>query len=536
MCLLWQALSGIAVTELLTCHQLHRPRQLLGIAPGLQRDYFGFKSWRQYDAALWQSLIDEAQQRKEQGLRKLSPVIGYDTHPKAIRFAQENVTAAGLDEHIRLARRDVSDLQQPENLQPGLVVINPPYGERLGEKETLAPLYQQLGDKLKQQFEHWQAVVFTGNIELAKNMGIRPHKQHNMFNGALECKLLRFELEQNWFIEERGNKPRPLKIEALSDGAEMFANRLKKNLREMKRWAKREDVDCYRLYDADMPEYAVAIDLYHSEQTWVMVQEYEAPKTIDEKKAQIRLREIMTVLPTVLDVPDEQIFLKVRRQQRGKAQYEKLATAGEFYKVRENGCEFWVNFSDYLDSGLFLDHRLTRAMVGELAKGKRFLNLFAYTGTATVYAAKGGAESTTTVDMSRTYLDWAQRNLDLNNFSNNDHQLIQADCLQWLDERAAGAWGKHKFGLIFLDPPTFSTSKRMQESFDVQRDHVEMIRAAMKLLDADGLLVFSNNFRRFKLDPLLEEEFDFEEVSAATIPRDFSRNKKIHRCWKVRQR
>jgi 23S rRNA (guanine2445-N2)-methyltransferase / 23S rRNA (guanine2069-N7)-methyltransferase len=307
----------------------------------------------------------------------------------------------------------------------------------------------------------------------------------------------------------------------------MFANRLRKNLKNLGRWARQNGITCYRLYDADLPEYAVAVDLYEQ---WVHVQEYEAPATVDAKKAESRLREVLAVLPTVLEVPAENVFLKVRRRQKGTSQYEKFDQRGDFHEVGEGGCRFLVNFSDYLDTGLFLDHRPTRHLLRELAPGRRFLNLFAYTGAATVYAAAGGARSTTTVDMSQVYLDWARRNLALNGFSAPPHEFVRADCLEWLQRE------RRQFDLIFLDPPTFSTSKRMETTFDVQRDHVSLLQATAGLLAPDGVLIFSNNSRRFKMDREELPEFQVEEISRQTIPRDFERNPRIHNCWRIMRR
>jgi 23S rRNA (guanine2445-N2)-methyltransferase / 23S rRNA (guanine2069-N7)-methyltransferase len=304
----------------------------------------------------------------------------------------------------------------------------------------------------------------------------------------------------------------------------MFANRLRKNLRNLGRWARQNDIACYRLYDADLPEYAVAVDLY---ERWVHVQEYEAPTTIDPQKAESRLRDVLAVLPTVLEVPAENVFLKVRRRQKGTSQYQKFDRRGEFHEVHEGGCRFLVNFTDYLDTGLFLDHRPTRQLLRELAPGKHFLNLFAYTGAATVYAAAGGARATTTVDLSQVYLDWAQRNLALNGFSGAQHELVRADCLEWLQRE------RRRFDLIFLDPPTFSTSKRMEATFDVQRDHVPLLRTAAGLLAPGGVLIFSNNNRRFKMNRESLPELQIEEITRQTIPRDFERNPRIHTCWRI---
>ncbi|TPW12831.1 MAG: 23S rRNA (guanine2445-N2)-methyltransferase [Halothiobacillaceae bacterium] len=318
----------------------------------------------------------------------------------------------------------------------------------------------------------------------------------------------------------------------LSAGAQMFANRLRKNLKELTRWAKREQIDCYRLYDADMPEYAVAIDLYHNEHRWVYVQEYEAPKTVAEARAQERLREVMSAIPQVLEVDGDHLFLKVRRRQKGSAQYEKQDAQAQFQIVPEGGSRFYVNFHDYLDTGLFLDHRITRSLAGQWARNQDFLNLFAYTGSATVYAARYGATSTTTVDMSNTYLNWAQRNMALNGFTGGNHRYVQADCVEWL-EREARLRNAQQYGVIFLDPPTFSTSKRMESTFDVQRDHVTLIRHACQLLTDDGVLIFSNNFRKFRLDQEALAGLVMEDMTQATIPHDFARNPKIHHCWKM---
>lgn len=288
-----------------------------------------------------------------------------------------------------------------------------------------------------------------------------------------------------------------------------------------------------RLYDADIPEYAVAVDIYESAiqpgLQWAHVQEYEAPKKIDAHKAALRLEEACRVISEELQIPAEDLHLKVRRQQKGINQYEKHAAEKSFHEVTEGGNRFWVNFADYLDTGLFLDHRITRGLLAELAAGKRFLNLFAYTGSGTVYAARGGAKSTTTIDMSNTYLEWAKRNMQLNGFEWKNHNYVQANCIEWLQQSAE----KKQYDLIFLDPPSFSNSKRMSSSFDVQRDHVMLLTATMKLLSENGVLIFSNNLRRFKMDHESLAGFNIKDLSRATLPKDFERNPKIHNCWKI---
>ncbi|NJD07009.1 MAG: bifunctional 23S rRNA (guanine(2069)-N(7))-methyltransferase RlmK/23S rRNA (guanine(2445)-N(2))-methyltransferase RlmL [Methylococcaceae bacterium] len=516
------------------------------VAPGLDRQYFGFLGWKNHDRELWERLLEEAGRRRERGLAGLRCAIaGYDRDRRAIHAALENLDRAGLRGVVHIERRELSAARPRK--ERGLLVANPPYGERLGEASELPALYAELGGVLRQQFLGWKASVFTGNPELAFRLGIRARRFYRLYNGALECKLFNFEVEPERFftphedetgLSEEARALRKLMRRAQvlaqkppSAGAEMFANRLRKNLKNLGRWARQNRIDCYRLYDADLPEYAVAVDVYQGDITWLQVQEYEAPASVDPAKAENRLIEALSVLPAVLEIPFEQIFLKVRRRQKGDAQYDKQAEAGRFHAVSEGDCRFWVNFEDYLDTGLFLDHRPTRLMIGKQAQGKHFLNLFGYTGAATVHAAVGGAASTATVDMSRTYLDWARRNLELNGIKGYDHELIQADCLVWLEQAAAS--GGRKYDLIFLDPPTFSNSKRMAGAFDVVRDHPGLIRNAVQLLAPEGHLIFSTNARKFRLDQDALADLVVEDISASTVPKDFERNPKIHRCWIV---
>ena len=321
-----------------------------------------------------------------------------------------------------------------------------------------------------------------------------------------------------------------------SAAATMLANRLEKNSRHLSKWLKRENIDCYRLYDADIPEFAFAIDVYRdtNNSTWVHTQEYAPPKNVDSEKAQTRLKIATEVIKDRLNVDDDHLFIKTRRRQKGIQQYEKIADTKDFIQIQENGNLFWVNFSDYLDTGLFLDHRITRNLLTSLMQQtsgeKNFLNLFSYTGSASVYAAKGGAK-TTTVDMSKTYLNWAKRNMASNGFTSTEHQFIQQDCLQWL----ANKYHRQQYDLIFLDPPSFSTSKRMKSTFDVQNDHVQIIRHATQLLKPNGVLIFSNNLRSFKMAKEQLKHLNVENISRQTLSKDFERNPKIHNCWKIRR-
>ena len=495
-------------------------------APGLLRGYWGFSGWLGHIPALWNRLVDEANERRAAGHSQIPPIIASDRDPKAVRATAGNALRAGVADRIRSECRELADLVPP-NGAPGLLIANPPYGERLGEREEWGPLYRQLGDHLKARFVGWRAAVFTGNPELAKRMGLRAEKTHVFYNGSLECRLLRFRVEPAFFVDRdtADQRARTRVLErASSAGAAGFINRLQKNLRHLGRWAQREGIGCYRLYDADLPEYAVAVDRYEQ---WLHVQEYAPPATVDPGRARQRLEQVLAALPAVLELPPENVFLKTRQRQKGASQYQKFAAQGRFHEVREGPARFWVNFTDYLDTGLFLDHRLTRRLIGELAAGQRFLNLFGYTGTASVWAALGGATRTTTVDLSATYLDWARRNFGLNGLHGPKHALVRADCRQWL------AQARDSYDLIFLDPPTFSNSKRMDGILDLQRDHVALLRQTARLLTPDGVLLFSTNQRNFRLDRAGLPELAFEEWSRRTLPLDFARDPKIHQCWRI---
>jgi 23S rRNA (guanine2445-N2)-methyltransferase / 23S rRNA (guanine2069-N7)-methyltransferase len=506
------------------------------IAPGLLRPGFGFERWKLHDADAWAAVRAAAEARRQVALLKPGRIRGFDRDPVAIRDAEANAARAGLDRRLFFQRCELAKL--PAAPAPsGLVAVNPPYGERIGETEELRGLYALLGERLREGYRGWEAAVFTGNPALGRELGINARRTHRMMNGPIECRLLRIAVDPSEFVQAREPGRLPV-IDAESararPGAQMFANRLAKNLDRIAAWARREKVSCFRVYDADMPEYAFAIDLYQSDPAgsagrWLYVQEYAPPATVDRERARARREEAISVLPEVTGLPPEAIYWRTRRPQKGKAQYEAIAEVGERVVVEEGGLKLLVNFTDYLDTGLFLDHRKTRARIGKLAGGKRFLNLFCYTGAATVHAAAGGAIATTSVDMSRTYVEWAKRNLAVNGLAGAQHAFVQEDCLAWLaDERP------ERYDLIFLDPPTFSNSKRMDREFDVQRDHVDLIRATMKRLAPGGLLLFSTNFRKFRLDREALAGLDVRDITKATIPFDFSRDAKVHACFEVR--
>jgi 23S rRNA (guanine2445-N2)-methyltransferase / 23S rRNA (guanine2069-N7)-methyltransferase len=439
--------------------------------------------------------------------------------PARGRAAQRNLRAAGLEGLVELGVRALDDAAPPPSSSPGLVVCNPPYGERLGERESLGPLYAQLGDVLRRRFVGWTAHVLCGDLELARHIGLRPAARRLLYNGAIECRLVELPIAAHAPRTDEGpawRRPRPP-----DPAVRMFQNRLAKNLRHLGRWAAREGISSWRVYDADLPEYAVAIDLYDGA---AHVQEYAPPSTVEAARAAARLTDLVAVVPETLGIAPEEVFVKVRRRQRGGAQYGRQGARGVVRRVREGGLVFEVNLSDYLDTGLFLDERRVRALVRELAAGRRVLNLFAYTGAASVYAAAGGARSTVSVDLSQNYLDWAGRNFALNGVRG---ERVRADCLPWL------ARERGRFGLIFIAPPTFSNSKRMEGTFDVQRDHVALLRAAAARLEPDGVILFSNHLKRFKMDIDSLREFDIENITNKTIPKDFARSPRIHNAWRL---
>ena len=490
------------------------------VAPGLRRhDGQPPTRWSGFDGEGWNGLCIDAIAREARGRATLRPCLhGSDLDPHAIRAARENAQIAGVEDAIAFAVCDVADLPPMENPR-GTVACNPPYDARLAADPAL---YRALGDALKRAVPQWRAALLCGDFELARATGLRATKRYQVFNGAIECSLIACDPiapPQREATEKR----------ELPEGAQMVANRIRKNLDKLARWRQQEQIACFRAYDADIPEYACAVDVYTTVEgeTWLHVQEYAAPAAIPETTTRKRLNDLLIGVREVFGVPRERVAVKTRSTGKGGSKYGHFDHRGEFLTVEEGAAKLQVNLFDYLDTGLFLDHRPLRAKMALEARGKRFLNLFCYTGVATVQAAVQGAAQTTSVDLSATYLEWLADNLRGNGIGGTRHRIAQADALKWLEADDG------EYDVVFCDPPTFSNSKRADD-FDVQRDHVRLLRAALARLAPGGVLYFSNNFRRFKLDEAALGEFArVEDISASTIPPDFARNARIHRAWRL---
>jgi 23S rRNA (guanine2445-N2)-methyltransferase / 23S rRNA (guanine2069-N7)-methyltransferase len=537
----------------------------LNIAPGTLRDTFGFEQWKKHDVETWKTLKTTAQVYGKRAIKDCTTrFYASDLSKDMIAIARQNAQRAGVVELIEFSVQDAKKILPPEELSTGMIVSNPPYGERLGGFSDTISLYTELGHHFKEAFAGWNLSMFAMDTELLSCLGMRAARSYKFFNGPIECVLKNYRIspkrlvEGAAIVEDHPSKTTksskavaieyvesteenpwgtlPPVIETEADlvfkevkqikpaiYAEDFANRLLKNIKRLEKWAERESVQCYRLYDADLPEYNVAIDRYND---YLIIQEYKAPKEIDAQKVRRRFLDIVSTTRYLLDLRDEQLIIKVRERQKGRQQYEKLDSKKQRLVVQEGQAKIIVNLQDYLDTGLFLDHRPTRLRIGKMAEGKDFLNLFCYTATASVHAALGGAKSTTSVDMSNTYLNWGQENFAENSIKGK-HEFIQQDCIKWLQH------AHEMYDLIFIDPPTFSNSKRMTDIFDVQDDHVALLTSASERVNPNGEIIFSNNKRGFKLDidAIKALGFYVKDISKASIPEDFKSNDKIHQCW-----
>ena len=479
------------------------------IAPGLLGEPIINNRWLGHDSVLWQALVAQADERKARGLQRRLAVWGNDNDIGLLRMAKAAWHALQLPEATWTSANLAALPSQPAQ-HSGLIVSHLPAQQ---PAVSLRPLYQQVGAWMASQPPSYQGALFADANAPFALTDLFYSKEYRLLNADVESKL--------YTLNPIKQKERP-SVWISED----LANRLQKNLRKLKGFIKSGVTDAYRVYDADIPEYAIAVDRYAD---WLHVQEYAPPKSIDEKAAQQRLEQALMTLPEILGVPANHIVLKQRKQQKGSEQYERHAKTTQSLVVHEHGVKFKINLSDYLDTGLFLDHRPMRYWMQQHANDKTVLNLFCYTGAVSVHAAVGGAKRVDSVDMSATYLAWAEDNFALNGFKPEPYKyrFMQANAVEWLQRCKA------EYDLIFLDPPTFSNSKRMQDVFDVQRDHVELINHCMRILSANGMLIFSNNFRKFKLDPSIETAYRVQDYRLPSIPEDFQRDPKIHGCWLI---
>jgi len=490
----------------------------LNMAPGLLRECRAMKGWRGFPEETYSELKVEAQSlQHETGTEPR--FFGFDHDKRVLEAAYESARICGLEGVIKFEHRDLTNWSEEDarffnqSGKTGLVVVNPPYGERMGSLPGLSELYRKTGSVFRESFPDWEAAVFTGNIGLAHRLGIRAHGKYGFRNGPIECQLLKFRIPQQSNLEQP----------QLTASEEMFFNRLGKNHKKLKKWLKREEISCYRLYDADMPEYNAAVDVYENQ---AVCYEYAVPKTIDPAKAEKRRFEMLHVISVFLGIDSNSLFYKVRQRLKRNKQVQRDSESEQMTVISESGLSFFVNLTDYLDTGIFLDSRLIRRMIRERSQGKDVLNLFGYTGTASVYAAAGGAKTVTTVDLSYRYLDWAKKNMNLNGYQERKHRYIDSDVFEFLKE------DQGKYDLIYLDPPSFSNSKKFQGSIDIQRDHVALISLAMSKLRTNGSLIFSCNLRDFQLseEEMSHRRFQWEDISRKTIPMDYERKKNIHKC------
>lgn len=549
--------SGTLLIEALLMH--------CDYAVGLDKveSQFGFYGWRHHDEELWQAMVIDAQSRFHTALQQaadtssntMPAVFGFDADAGAIKATHKNLLAAGLGaiiHKITLQQRPLATFnlaleKQVNGWQHPLIITNPPYGERLGEEALIRPMYQGLGKKLQHLFAQADSPVTLGvlaaKVEQADMLPMLEPKTLRCHNGAITVYFRYGELNKT---------PTPNLIHTfqkhnivLNQGetfdnqgvGQDFVNRLQKNLTNLKKIATKNAITNLRVYDADLPDFKVVVDVYGN---FVHVQEYAAPKTIAPETAKKRFNLALQGVREALQVNREQVFIKTRARQSGNEQYEKKGNTGKFYIVSEPShlqpAFFLVNFSDYLDTGLFLDHRSIRKMISDNSRGKNVLNLFAYTCTASVHAALGGAKSVTSIDLSQNYLDWGKTNFALNGIALDGidtvhkYHFIAADIFEWIKSNS------EQYDVIFIDPPTFSNSKKFQGTFDVQRDHVALLTRAMNRLTTEGVLYFSNNFTKFELDQAIVSRFEVKNITEQTIGFDFDIKRPIHQAWEIRHK
>jgi 23S rRNA (guanine2445-N2)-methyltransferase / 23S rRNA (guanine2069-N7)-methyltransferase len=503
------------------------------VAPGLQRSYFGFNKWLLHQPPLWQTCIDQAQQAIKTSTDTMIYASDYDA--AALEVARANAKRARVDQFIEFAHQQVSALELPLTQADSLVICNPPWGKRLQAEEDLGQLYNDLGAAV-QRLSPASLAIISANPDMLHRLKLKRISRKQVKNGPIECLFAMFATVDN----QEAAEVAPAARVVVDEIAVPLRNRLAKNARHLQRWAARNGVSCYRIYDADLPEFSFALDRYQSEiapaVVWYHLQEYQAPATIAADKAEYRIGVAAEVVRELFSIPEDRLFCKIRSRQRGSSQYQKQDNKNELYQVREGTASLLINLSDYLDSGLFLDHRVTRELVSRRSAGKSVLNLFCYTGAVGVQAGLGGASLVDNVDLSPTYLRWARENHLLNGLDDESrYRFLRADIVELLKKPDQFAL-QQNYDLIFCDPPSFSNSSKMQQSFDIQRDHEDLISLSMNLLAPEGLLLFSTNRRGFKLADVMQQSYNAVDITRSTIAEDFKRNPKIHRCWEIRHR
>jgi 23S rRNA (guanine2445-N2)-methyltransferase / 23S rRNA (guanine2069-N7)-methyltransferase len=506
----------------------------LGVPANAHRETFGVDALQGVDLALWSELRAEAESARAAAHKQTLPrrLYGSDADAEQLRCAQAQSRRAGVLRHINYTQADIKDLVAPKDAPRGMLITNPPFGERLGgAASSVRALMGTLGQALG-ALSGYTSHVLVADPEMGFALGLRAHKTHSILHGPLACTLLHL-------------KPQAVRASSRAHD-DVLLNRLQKNVRGLKAYLKEQNITAYRLYDADLPDYSVAVDIYEDTQgqRHAHVQEYAAPADVPESLAQSRLRRVLEAVGEVMDIGPHNMALKVRRRQRAQDQYGKdearritsparrpKAKRTDGFWVMEGGLKYFVDLHSYVDTGLFLDHRRVRAWMAKNARGKSLLNLFGYTGSVSVAAAHGGAQSTHTVDLSATYLAWAEDNLDANGLLHERNRLIQADCLEFISQNAT-----RRYDLAFVNPPTFSNSKRMDTEFDLVRDHATLLDATMAWVKDDGVALFSTHARRLRMDETLLQRYAITEITKQVRPKDFDRAKNGCRAWLIRHK
>lgn len=532
------------------------------VAPGLNRS-FAAEAWPNIAEALWDEARTEARDLAQADFP--GRLMGTDIDQRALRSARHNAEQAGVAEQVHFQERSFERLTSKRKF--GCVITNPPYGQRMGESRDLESLYQSIPEVLR-KLPTWSHFILTSYPGFETLIQRPADRRRKLYNGRIECTYYQFhgprpsdahrtdalsedkDRERAVVCAETTESPsagsslpstsgtqtsaptrqdsRPVfggLSEKAFEQAELFRRRLEKRARHLRRWPSKQGITCYRVYERDIPEIPLVVDRYEDH---LHIAEYERPHDRDLGEHADWLDLMVRTAGETLEVDRRNVFLKRRRRQRGTIQHEHLAEQRYEITVKEGDLQFVVNLSDYMDTGLFLDHRITRGMVRDVAEGANFLNLFGYTGAFTAYAASGGAVRTTTVDWSGTYLDWAKRNLSLNGFTGRQHRFMRCDALTYVRQLPNVA----TYNLAVVDPPTFSNSKRTDEVWDIQRDHSALLNELLARMNRGGVIYFSSNFRRFKLDEAALGAAQIREISKQTVPPDF-RNRRIHRCWRI---